>query len=83
MDAYMQVKEAGIAVAVNLSESWLRNHQVLPQAQPTLELKISVVPETDLAGYPSNKIAGYLANKTGYPAGKQERQGIRYNQIKN
>jgi len=31
LDAYIQVKEAGIAVAVNLSESWLRYHQVLPQ----------------------------------------------------
>ena len=27
----MQIKEVGLAVMVNLSETWLRNHQVLPQ----------------------------------------------------
>ena len=27
----MQIKEAGLAVMVNLSETGLRNHQVLPQ----------------------------------------------------
>ena len=30
MDAYTRVKEGGRAVAVSLSETWLRQHQVLP-----------------------------------------------------
>ena len=31
LDSYMAVKEAGIAINVNLSESWLRSYQVLPE----------------------------------------------------
>ena len=31
LETYMRVKEEGLAVMVTLSESWLRNHQVLPQ----------------------------------------------------
>ena len=31
MDAYFAVKETGKAVFVTLSETWLRNHQVLPE----------------------------------------------------
>ena len=31
LDAYMAVKEAGAAINVNLSETWLRSHQVLPE----------------------------------------------------
>ena len=30
MDAYLKLKETGKAIMVTLSESWLRNHQVLP-----------------------------------------------------
>jgi len=37
MDAYVQLKDAGVAIMVNLSETWLRNHQVLPQrTHPTV-----------------------------------------------
>jgi len=37
LDTYIQIKEAGIAVMVNLSETWLRNHQVLPKrTHPTV-----------------------------------------------
>ena len=31
LDSYMAVKEAGTAINVNLSESWLRSYQVLPE----------------------------------------------------
>ena len=31
LDSYMAVKEAGIAINVILSESWLRSYQVLPE----------------------------------------------------
>merc|ERR1719188_1776656 len=31
LDAYMTIKESGSAINVNLSETWLRNYQVLPE----------------------------------------------------
>ena len=31
LDSYMAVKEAGMAINVNLCESWLRSYQVLPE----------------------------------------------------
>ncbi len=39
MDAYLKVKETGRCVAVNLSESWLRGHQVLEgRTHPTVTM---------------------------------------------
>ena len=38
--------------------------------EPDWSFIIRVVPDTDLAGYPANNFAGYLAwPDTGYPAG--------------
>ena len=42
MDAYIQLKDAGVAIMVNLSETWLRNHQVLPQVF-LLRFNLSIV----------------------------------------
>jgi len=37
LDTYMVLKDKGLAVMVNLSETWLRSHQVLPQrTHPTV-----------------------------------------------
>eukprot|EP00092_Neocalanus_flemingeri_P009600 GFUD01010332.1.p1 GENE.GFUD01010332.1~~GFUD01010332.1.p1 ORF type:complete len:709 (-),score=185.19 GFUD01010332.1:1548-3674(-) len=39
LDAYMAVKEAGCAINCNLSETWLRYHQVLPErTHPTVNM---------------------------------------------
>ena len=39
MDAYMTMKEQGSAVNVNLSETWLRSYQVLPErTHPTVNM---------------------------------------------
>jgi len=37
METYMMLKDDGLAIMVNLSETWLRSHQVLPQrTHPTV-----------------------------------------------
>ena len=48
MDAYVQLKDAGVAIMVNLSETWLRNHQVLPQVF-LLRINLSIVRQYILA----------------------------------
>ena len=39
LDAYVTMKEQGSAVNVNLSETWLRSYQVLPErTHPTVNM---------------------------------------------